>query len=138
MRRGSHVLAPNAPHKKWGRSSVTNGNDVLPGVDGRSEGGRRFRDLVIQICEDQGGLDRLSESRLQLVRRFCAACVLAEAMEAKLVNGEQISVQEHALLCSSLVRIASRIGINRVPKNVTPELRDYIETEQKEIEIEPA
>jgi hypothetical protein len=59
-------------------------------------------------------------------------------MEAKLVNGEQISVQEHALLCSSLVRIASRIGINRVPKNVTPELRDYIETEQKEIEIEPA
>jgi hypothetical protein len=106
---------------------VTNHADLLPGWDGRSAGGRRFRDLVSQIAVDQGGLDRLSEARVQLVRRFSAACVMAEQMESKLAGGEEIDVQRHALLCSTLVRIAQRIGINRVPKNITPTLSDYLQ-----------
>ena len=47
-------------------------------------------------------------------------------MESRLANGEQIDISEHALLASTLVRIAQRIGLNRVPRNVTPDLRDYI------------
>ena len=114
------------------RSRVTNHRELLPGIDGRSASGRRFRDLVCQIAVDQGGLDRLSEARVQLVRRFCAACVMAEQMESRLASGEEISIQEHALLCSTLVRIAQRIGINRVPKNVTPSLAQYLEAVDSE------
>ena len=47
-------------------------------------------------------------------------------METKLANGEEIDVQEHALLCSSLVRIAQRIGIARVPKDAGPTLGDVL------------
>ena len=75
---------------------------------------------------DQGGADQCSESRLQLVRRFAAAAVLAEQLESRLANGEQIDIQEHALLCSTLARLASRIGINRIAKNVTPTLSEYL------------
>jgi hypothetical protein len=64
---------------------------------------------------------------LQLVRRFAAAAVLAEQMESRLANGEQIDIAEHAVLCSTLVRIAQRIGINRVPKTIVPSLDDYLE-----------
>ncbi len=78
------------------------------------------------MVADAGGEDRCSETKIQLIRRFSAAAVLAEAMEADLANGKQIDLNEHSLLSSTLVRIASRIGINRIPKNLTPNLHDYI------------
>src|SRR5215471_14249443 len=100
------------------RSRITNGRDVLPDIDGRSAMARRFKDIMSAVLTDQGGADQCSESRLQLVRRFAAAAVLAERMEARLANGEEINIAEHGLLCSTLVRIAQRIGINRVPKTI--------------------
>src|SRR5271169_2461375 len=118
--------APEVAPRK-GRSRISNGHDVLPNVDGRSTIARRYRDITTAIIVDQGGVDQCSESRQQLIRRFAAAAVLAEQMESHLANGEQIDVQQHALLCSSLVRLAQRIGIDRVPKDVTtPTLDQYL------------
>ena len=74
---------------------------------------------------DQGG--DLSESRLQLVRRFAGAAVLAEQIEALIVTEQPVRVEEYAQLISVLVRVAARIGLDRIPKNVTPSLRDYLE-----------
>jgi hypothetical protein len=108
------------------RSRITNGSALLPGVDGRSAAARRFRDIAAAIVADQAGPEACSEARLQLIRRFAAAAVLAEAMEARLANGEQIDIAEHSLLSSTLVRLAQRIGINRVARNVTPTLDDYL------------
>jgi hypothetical protein len=113
--------------KALARSRVSNGSDVLPGVrDGRSLIARRYRDIMSAIVADQGGAEQISEARLQLVRRFCAAAVLAEQMESRLANGEQIDIAEHALLASTLVRIARQIGVNRIAKDVTPTLQDYL------------
>ena len=114
------------------RSRVTNGSALLANTDGRSAIARRFRDLVDQITADQGGADRLAEARLQLIRRFSAAAVIAETMEARLANGEAININEHALLCSTLVRLSARIGINRTAREIVPTLRQYIE------QVEPA
>jgi hypothetical protein len=108
------------------RSRMTNGTALLPDVDGRSAIVRRFKDITSAILADQGGAEQCSESRLQLVRRFAAAAVLAEQLESRLANGEQIDIQEHALLCSTLARLASRIGIDRRAKNITPTLSDYL------------
>jgi uncharacterized membrane protein YccC len=88
---------------------------------------RRYRDIAAQIVADMGGIDRCSEARLQLIRRFAAASVLAEQMEAKLANGASIDVQEHSHLSSTLVRIAQRIGIERRARTVVPDLKDYLE-----------
>jgi hypothetical protein len=112
---------------------VSNGRDILPDVDGRSLIARRYRDVVGAILADQGGEDRCSESRKQLIRRFAAASVLAERMEAQLANGEEIDITEHAMLSSTLVRLASRIGIDRMPRDVTPTLREYLSTRATEM-----
>jgi hypothetical protein len=98
---------------------------------------RRYRDLVIEIVADQGGVEICASARLQLIRRFAAASVIAEGLEASLVEGKPIDITEHAQLCSSLVRIAQRIGINQRLKNVTPHLRDYLEAHATETEAEP-
>jgi len=108
------------------RSRITNGRSLLPDVDGRSLLARRFRDIQNAIVGDQGGPEHLSEARLQLIRRFAASAVLAEQLESKLANGEEIDVSQHALLCSSLVRIANKIGINRIAKDITPSLSDIL------------
>jgi hypothetical protein len=109
------------------RSRLTNHKTLLPDMDGRTAGARRFRDLVAQIAVDQGGFDLLSESRVQLIKRFAAACVIAEQMEARLTNGEDIDISEHALLCSTLVRLGQRLGIDRVPKDISgPTLQQYL------------
>jgi hypothetical protein len=100
------------------RSRISNGKDLLPDVDGRSTVARRYRDIASQIAIDQGGLEHCSESRLQLIRRFSACAVLAEQMEAALARGQEIDISEHALLCSTMTRIASRIGIDRIPKPI--------------------
>ena len=104
--------------KRFGRSRVTNLREALPNVDGRTLIARRFRDVMTAIASDQGGLDELSEARLQLVRRFAACAVLAEEMEGRLGRGEAIDIAHHALLCSTLTRLASRIGLDRIPKDV--------------------
>ena len=65
---------------------------MLPDVDGRSGIARRFRDIASAILVDQGGEAQCSESRKQLVRRFAAAAVLAEQMEAG--RGEHNSIRD--------------------------------------------
>jgi hypothetical protein len=64
--------------KPTARSRVSNGRDLLPGIDGRSTVARRYRDIASAILVDQGGEELCSESRKQLVRRFAAAAVLLQ------------------------------------------------------------
>ena len=122
--------------KSHARSRVSNGRDVLPNIDGRSLIARRYRDIVTAVVGDQGGIGHCSESRTQLIRRFAAAAVLAEQMESKLANGEEISIQDHALLCSTLVRVAQRIGIDRRARAIVPDLKDYLEGRATEVATE--
>jgi hypothetical protein len=115
------------PSKAYARSRLTNGKDLLPNVDGRSLIARRYRDICTAIASDQGGLDQLSEARVQLIRRFAACSVLAEEMESHLVRGEQIDITVHVQLTTTMVRIASRIGLDRVPRDISsPSLADIL------------
>ena len=131
---GPNVAARKRNHSKptepYSKSRVTNGRDILPGVDGRSLVARRYRDIASAILVDQGGQDQCSESRQQLIRRFAAAAVLAEELEARLARGEKIDITEHALLCSTLVRVSRQIGIDRIAKNITPTLSEYLSAKE--------
>lgn len=120
------------PRNSTNRSRISNGQELLPGVDQRLAIARRYRDLVAQIAIDQGGADRCSETRMQLIRRFASGAVLAEELEARLVRGEPVDIAEHALLSSTLVRLAQRVGIDRRSRNITPSLSEYIEHVSKQ------
>lgn len=115
------------PTKPQAASRVTNGREMLANVDGRTIIARRYRDLCRAIFADQGGQDRLSETRQQLIRRFAALAVQAEEMEARLVRGETVDLADQCLIGSTLTRLASRIGVDRRARNITPALADYLE-----------
>jgi hypothetical protein len=126
------------PCKAPARSRVSNGAGILPDVDGRSAVARRYRDIAGQIIADMGGASHCAEARLQLIRRFAAAAVLAEQMEARLANGYSINITDHALLSSTLVRLAQRIGIDRRSRNITRSLSEYLDLKSKRIDAEAA
>jgi len=117
-------IEPRAPAL---RARITNHKDLLPGLDGRTSAARRFRDLVSSYIADMGGIDRCSEIKLGLLRRLAAATVQAELLEARMVNGEQIDVGTLCTLASTTLRIASRLGLERRAKNVTPTVKAYLE-----------
>jgi hypothetical protein len=115
------------PKAKFGRSKATNHKDLLPHIaDGRQAQARRFRDLVRSMISDAGGVENCTEVRLGLIRRLAAATVLSEEIEGKAVNGEVIDLGAFCQLASTTVRLATRLGIERVPRNVGPSLSDVI------------
>jgi hypothetical protein len=125
--KGARPRKRKSAGKAHGRTKLTNGKELLPDVDGRSILYRRFKDIARLVAADQGGLDALSEARVQLVRRFAATCVMAEQIESNLCNGLEVDINQHTALSSTLVRLGARIGIDRRAKNVTPNLTDYLE-----------
>ena len=64
-----------AAHKSQGRSRITNGSTVLPGVDGRSVWVRRLRDLMALHIADLGGDTAISEAERSIVRRAATLTV---------------------------------------------------------------
>jgi hypothetical protein len=87
----------------------------------------RRLNVCTAIASDQGGPDQLSEARNQLIRRYAACCVLAEEMESQLVRGEQIDITVYVQLTTTMVRIALRIGLDRVPRDISsPSLADIL------------
>ena len=110
-----------------------NGSEELVDGHGRLGRARRYHHITHAIIADQGGADQCSEGRQQLIRRFAAAAVLAEHMEAQLVRGEQIDITAYALLISILVRIAQCIGIDRLVKNTRPRLHEYLAAKEMEV-----
>jgi hypothetical protein len=124
MPKPSNVLTGR---KKTARSRVSNGRDILRNVDGRSPIVRRYRDVTTAVLADQGGIENCSESRLQLIRRFAGIAVLAEETEADLANGKPVDIGDYATLCSTLVRLASRIGLNRHARELVPSVAQYLE-----------
>src|SRR5262249_24050054 len=119
------------PRKASARSRVSNGAAILPDVAGGSTVDRRYpvirRQSSSDTSADMGGRSHCAEARLKRIRRFAAAAVLAEQMEARLANGHPIDITDHALLSSTLVRLAQRIGIDRRSRNTTPSLSEYLE-----------
>jgi hypothetical protein len=127
--RVASVSPINGAHRRLSekqRAKQTNQIDRLVEADGNSAPARRFRDVAGQLIADAGGPDAVTEARLQLTRRFAAVSVIAEQLEVRMLSGEPIDPAEHALLVSSAVRLVAKLGIGRVPRNVTPTLSDYL------------
>jgi len=122
------VTPESSPDRRWLRSRITNHRALLPHLDGRSAGARRFRDLVRAFVADMGGIEELSEIKLGLLRRLAAMTVLAEQVESRMADGEEINIAELCQLSSTAMRLSSRLGIERVPRDVSrPNLREYLD-----------
>ena len=98
---GATRLATPEPKRRYSNGKALAKHFTnLPNVRPSTVVAQRFQTITSALLSDQGG-EQCTEARRQLVRRFAAACVLAESMEAKLADGKQIDVPEFGLVASS-------------------------------------
>ena len=126
------------PRQRRHKSAVTNGNRLFAPerMDGRTHLAMRFRDLNDDIIADLGGRDRLSTGQLQLVRRAATLSVTAEGMEVDAVSGKAFDIDLYEQLTDRLGRCFQRLGLERVARNVSPTLKDYLEAKVT-VEVDP-
>lgn len=110
------------------RSRVTNGRALLPDTDGRSPWSRRMRDLIALHVSDMGGESELSEAQRSMVRRAAVLTIELEKMEVRFAtdDGDVKLIEAYQRTTNTLRRLLETIGIKRVPRDITPTLRDYI------------
>jgi hypothetical protein len=99
-------------------------------LDGRTRARKQFDAIANGIASDLGGEDHLSTVQRNLVEAFAGAAVHVHDLNARLLKGEPVDVLTHSQAISSMVRIAARIGINRVARDVSPNLQEYLEQQQ--------
>jgi hypothetical protein len=106
------------------RSQLTNRTRLLDGVDGRSSGARRFRDLVESFANDFGGRKRLTETEMALVKQAAAATLRAEQLQAAIAKGEHVDSDEMIRLSGTIRRLLASVTRKEDPK--ADNLADYI------------
>jgi len=101
-------------------------------IDGRTSAAKVFDRLVTAIEADLGGADQLSAIERNLVQAFAGAAVTLHYLNARLMAGEEINLAQHAQAVSAMVRVASRLGLQRRQKDIGPSLADLIAQDEAE------
>jgi hypothetical protein len=112
------------------RSRVTNGKTLFVEADQRGPWARRWKDVLGEILTDLGGIDLLSEGQKQLARRCATIAIACERMEGEAALGNEINLDTYGTLTDRLGRTLVRLGLRRVPRDVSPSLADYLEQQQ--------
>jgi hypothetical protein len=113
--------------KPEGRSRISNGSSLLPGVDGRSTWVRRLRDLIGLHTSDLGGDDAVSEAERSIVRRIATLEVELERMEVGFaVTGQAQPAQLdlYQRTANSLRRLLESVGLERRARELPESLAD--------------
>ena len=93
-------------------------------LDGRTAAAKLFDKLAAEIEIDLGGRNQLSTIERALIEAFVGSCVSLQNLNAKLALCQTIDLSEHASVVSAMVRVASRLGLQRRQKDVSPNLDD--------------
>jgi hypothetical protein len=109
-------------------------------LDGRTRARKQFDAIASGVAGDLGGADRLSTVQKHLAEAFAGIAIVVQSVNAKLLAGEEIDITDARQASSTLVRIAARIGVNIVPRDITPTLGDILREgyERQECEVADA
>lgn len=110
--------------KPQGATRMGTQGTILQGVDMRTHGGRRFKelcaDLVDHLC------DTPTAPQLAIIRRAAALAVWCEAQEAAQALGDDLDVATFTTATNALRRLLADLGLDRKARDVTPDLASYI------------
>ncbi len=94
-------------------------------LDGRTRARKQFDRIVVGITNDLGGERKLSTIQRELIEAFAGVMVHVHDLNAKLLLGQDVDSAKHSHTISDLVRIASRLPIDRVPPADDDDPLDY-------------
>lgn len=78
----------------------------------------------------------MSTVEQHLVEAFAGAAVHVHDLNARLLRGDKVDILAHSQAVSMMVRVASRIGLKRVARDITPTLADIAREIDAERELD--
>jgi hypothetical protein len=126
---------------KRGRQTRAGRNRLLDreSLDGRTIVAKVFDQLVAAIHADLGGRDQLTAIELALVEAFAGSSVALNHLNTRILTGAEIDtmIAMHAQAISAMVRVASRLGLQRRAKPVSS-LTEYLASLPPQESVEPS
>lgn len=116
----------DAPAKRRNKRRIKPQLLMRDQLDGRTNAAKVFDRLVTEIEADLAGRDQLSAIERALVEAFAGAAITLHHLNTKLALGQEIDVSQHAQCVGAMVRVASRLGLQRRAKDIGPTLSEYI------------
>lgn len=111
-------------------ASVKGGGKVrlmrLADLDGRTRARRAADRMLADLLSDMGGGDRVSTAKRALAEHAAVLNAMASDQGARYLSGEPIDVTEFATIANALRRLLCDVGLQRVPRDVTPDLQSYL------------
>ena len=89
-------------------------------LDHRCLSSKRFDSIAAGIAADLGGEDRLSTVQRGLIEVYAGVSVRANDLIARQMLGQEINGTELNQYASTMVRVASRLGVQRLARDITP------------------
>jgi hypothetical protein len=123
------------------RSAISNDVLKLRGIDGRSRGGRRFRDLVHAYAGDVGGIGAVTEAQRSLITQAASLQISVEALQARMVAGEAVDPEVLVRLANVQLRALAALGLRKgsKPADGASALQSYLQSiAQREDDAEDA
>jgi hypothetical protein len=90
-----------------GRSRLSNGSKLLPGVDGRSPWVRRCKDIIAVHLSDLGGVDNCSAVERSIIRRAAVLTTELERLEAQFAAAGRAEIED----LDAYARIAANLRV---------------------------
>jgi hypothetical protein len=99
----------------------------LADLDGRTAAAKAARATVRALEADLGGADRLSVAERELIQRAALASAMLQDMETAWLSGRGLDVAAYTTLSNTQSRILKMLGLERRSRDVTLDLKTYME-----------
>ena len=109
-----HPDAPETAQERHHKRRHKRPKYIIPSrddLDGRTYAAKVFDKLYADISTDLG--NDLTAVERALVEGFVGSTVVLQSLNTKIALGQAVDLAEHASVCSSMVRIAAKIGLSR-------------------------
>jgi hypothetical protein len=90
-------------------------------LDQRTVAFRMFENLVASVIRDVGGESEISAVQRELIEAFCGIAIRLNDLNSRGLAGQPVDLADLSLAASTLTRLASRIGVHRISRDVTPD-----------------
>lgn len=100
---------------------------TLADLDSRTRACKQALALRDGFLSDLGGADYASTGQRELAQRGAILGAMLEDQEARYMRGDGVDLAEYCTLVNAQRRVLSDIGLARRPRDITPNLSDYLD-----------
>jgi hypothetical protein len=115
-------LAEGSPKKRGRRPNKATKPRPLTRdmLDSRTAAAKMWDTLAASIIADAGGESEITTVKRTLIDAFCGVAIRLNDLNTKGLLGQPVDLSQLSLAASTLTRLASRIGIARHARDVSP------------------